>query len=334
MAGQNLVAFFPALAKAKDGYVTTTGAFPNASTKNGPDEDWIAGVAGEARRRVDRRGARHGLDVPLLRAAPAGVAEGPLLDEAKAGRTGGQDAGLLRRRLRQDGRLRGAAHARRSTRRRSRDQDLVGKTASGPAQGTLDDRPTARSAAPRSAPRSSLRTRASSCSAATTTEEPLGHPSRCSRRRSSLSGDAASRSVRLAPGSPGSPRTAEAVDAHGRGGPSRRERRRRPRLCCVWIALGAVGARRWAPSPATARPSAVTTAPARSRRRARPPRGSRPVLVLGAAQDVARRELQLLLGRDAVEVCCLAGRGRPACSRPRRGAPRGRRRRRRRRARR
>jgi hypothetical protein len=44
MAGQNLFAVFPGLTKAKDAYVTTTGAFPNSSTKNGPDEDWIAGV--------------------------------------------------------------------------------------------------------------------------------------------------------------------------------------------------------------------------------------------------------------------------------------------------
>ncbi|HEY8038454.1 MAG TPA: hypothetical protein VIF15_01620 [Polyangiaceae bacterium] len=44
MAGQNLFSVFPALARAKDGYVTTTGAFPNGSPKNGPDEDWIAGV--------------------------------------------------------------------------------------------------------------------------------------------------------------------------------------------------------------------------------------------------------------------------------------------------
>jgi hypothetical protein len=44
MAGQNLFTVFPALAKARDGYVTTTGVFPNASNKNGPDEDWIAGV--------------------------------------------------------------------------------------------------------------------------------------------------------------------------------------------------------------------------------------------------------------------------------------------------
>jgi hypothetical protein len=44
MAGQNLFSVFPGLAKAKDSYVTTTGTFPNASSKNGPDEDWIAGV--------------------------------------------------------------------------------------------------------------------------------------------------------------------------------------------------------------------------------------------------------------------------------------------------
>lgn len=44
MAGQNLFAIFPALAKAKAGYVATTGAFPNASNKNGPDEDWVAAV--------------------------------------------------------------------------------------------------------------------------------------------------------------------------------------------------------------------------------------------------------------------------------------------------
>ncbi len=45
MAGQNLTAIFPALAGAASGVVTTTGAFPNTTTKNGPDEDWIAGVA-------------------------------------------------------------------------------------------------------------------------------------------------------------------------------------------------------------------------------------------------------------------------------------------------
>jgi hypothetical protein len=44
MAGQNLFGVFPALAKAHDAYTTTVGVFPNSSTKNGPDEDWIAGT--------------------------------------------------------------------------------------------------------------------------------------------------------------------------------------------------------------------------------------------------------------------------------------------------
>ncbi|MGA2447111.1 MAG: hypothetical protein ABTD50_00375 [Polyangiaceae bacterium] len=44
MAGQNLVSLFPALAKATDGFVSTLGAFPNVSTKNGPDRDWVAAV--------------------------------------------------------------------------------------------------------------------------------------------------------------------------------------------------------------------------------------------------------------------------------------------------
>lgn len=44
MAGQNLFAIFPELAKSKDGYVTTTGAFPGPPGKLGPDKDWIAAV--------------------------------------------------------------------------------------------------------------------------------------------------------------------------------------------------------------------------------------------------------------------------------------------------
>jgi hypothetical protein len=44
MAGQNLFAIFPPLAGAKSGYVATTGSFPNAAGKNGPDEDWVAAV--------------------------------------------------------------------------------------------------------------------------------------------------------------------------------------------------------------------------------------------------------------------------------------------------
>jgi hypothetical protein len=42
MAGQNLFAIFPGLTKAKDGYVTTVGVFPGTPSKNGPDEDWVA----------------------------------------------------------------------------------------------------------------------------------------------------------------------------------------------------------------------------------------------------------------------------------------------------
>jgi len=44
MAGQNLVALFPVLARAKDGFVTGTGSFPTTTNRNGPDEDWIAGA--------------------------------------------------------------------------------------------------------------------------------------------------------------------------------------------------------------------------------------------------------------------------------------------------
>lgn len=42
MAGQNLAQIFPALARAKDAYTVTVGSFPSASTKSGPDEDWVA----------------------------------------------------------------------------------------------------------------------------------------------------------------------------------------------------------------------------------------------------------------------------------------------------
>ncbi len=44
MAGQNLIALFPPLAGAANGLVTATGLFPNAASKNGPDEDWITGI--------------------------------------------------------------------------------------------------------------------------------------------------------------------------------------------------------------------------------------------------------------------------------------------------
>jgi hypothetical protein len=44
MAGQNLFPIFPELARSTAGYIATTGAFPNATTKNGPDKDWVAAV--------------------------------------------------------------------------------------------------------------------------------------------------------------------------------------------------------------------------------------------------------------------------------------------------
>lgn len=42
MAGQNLFAIFPELQKSKDGFVTTTGAFPGPPGKAGPDRDFLA----------------------------------------------------------------------------------------------------------------------------------------------------------------------------------------------------------------------------------------------------------------------------------------------------
>jgi hypothetical protein len=44
MAGQNLFAIFPTLARATAGFATGTGAFPGPPPKNGPDEDWVAAM--------------------------------------------------------------------------------------------------------------------------------------------------------------------------------------------------------------------------------------------------------------------------------------------------
>jgi hypothetical protein len=44
MAGQDLLAIFPAIARAKSEFVTTTGAFPNSATSAGPDRDWVAAI--------------------------------------------------------------------------------------------------------------------------------------------------------------------------------------------------------------------------------------------------------------------------------------------------
>jgi hypothetical protein len=142
MAGQNLFAIFPALAKAKDAYTTTVGAFPNGSTKNGPDEDWIAGapvkrddgstgavfVTGWTYRYFARH-LQESLKDRLVEAAKKNGEEGklPICYVAVFDKTGVYSAPLTP--VVDEQALAG--------------QDLVGKTASGPAQGTLNltDRP-------------------------------------------------------------------------------------------------------------------------------------------------------------------------------------------------
>jgi hypothetical protein len=135
MAGQNLFSIFPALAKAKDGYVTTVGAFPNGSTKNGPDEDWIAGAPVKAADgstgavfvtgwtwRFFARHLQESLKDQLTEAAKKSGDEGkiPVFYVAVFDKTGVYSAPLTP----------GVDE------KALADQDLVGKTASGPAQGT------------------------------------------------------------------------------------------------------------------------------------------------------------------------------------------------------
>ena len=136
MAGQNLVTLFPALAKATDGFVTTTGSFPNTQPKSGPDEDWVAAVPVK---RADhstgallvtgwsyRYFARHlqeALKTFLLDEAKAAGSEGklPVYYVALFDRTGVYPAPLTPSVDEQ-----ALAH-----------QDLLTKTAAGPAQGTV-----------------------------------------------------------------------------------------------------------------------------------------------------------------------------------------------------
>jgi len=136
MAGQNLIAAFPALAKAKDGYVTATGKFPNSTTKNGPDEDWIA--AAPVKRADGSTGAflvtgwsyryfaRHlqeALKTRLLAQAKAAGEEGrlPVYYVAVFDKSGVYPAPLTPQ----------------VDEKALADEDLVGKTASGPFQGTV-----------------------------------------------------------------------------------------------------------------------------------------------------------------------------------------------------
>jgi hypothetical protein len=136
MAGQNLFSIFPALAKAKDGYVTAVGAFPNGSTKNGPDEDWIAGTPVKSSDgttgavfvtgwtwRFFARHLQESLKDQLTEAAKKTGDEGkiPVFYVAVFDRTGVYSAPLTPV----------------VDEKALADQDLVGKTAAGPAQGTV-----------------------------------------------------------------------------------------------------------------------------------------------------------------------------------------------------
>jgi hypothetical protein len=142
MAGQNLVALFPALAKAPDGFVTGTGAFPNTSAKTAADEDWIAGspvkradgttgavlVTGWSYRYFSRH-LQEALKTHLLDEAKAAGQEGklPVFYTAIFDKGGVYAAPLT-----PDVDAKALAA-----------QDLTGKTEGGPATGTLtiDDRP-------------------------------------------------------------------------------------------------------------------------------------------------------------------------------------------------
>jgi hypothetical protein len=137
MAGQNLFSIFPALTKAKDTYTTAVGAFPNGSTKNGPDEDWIA--AAPVKRDDGSTGAvfvtgwtyryfaRHlqeSLKDTLVETAKKSGEERklPVFYVAVFDKTGVYSAPLTP--VVDEQALAG--------------QDLLGKTAAGPAQGTLN----------------------------------------------------------------------------------------------------------------------------------------------------------------------------------------------------
>src|SRR5258708_4834409 len=136
MAGQNLALAFPILARAKEDYVTGTGAFPGPPPKNGPDEDWIA--AAPVKRADGSTGAllvtgwsyryfaRHlqeALKTRLLAQAKAAGEEGrlPVYYVAVFDKSGVYPAPLTPQ----------------VDEKALADEDLVGKTASGPFQGTV-----------------------------------------------------------------------------------------------------------------------------------------------------------------------------------------------------
>jgi hypothetical protein len=136
MAGQNLFAIFPGLTKAMTGFATATGVFPNTPTKNGVDEDWIAGapvlrengatgallVTGWSYRYFSRH-LQEALKTHLLDVAKAAGDEGkiPVFYVAVFDRSGVFPAPLT-----PDINEKALAG-----------EGLVAKTASGPAQGTV-----------------------------------------------------------------------------------------------------------------------------------------------------------------------------------------------------
>jgi hypothetical protein len=136
MAGQNLVAIFPALAKARDGYVATNGAFPGPPPKNGPDRDWIA--ATPVKRGDGSTGALlvTGWSYRYFARHLQSSLQSRLLDEAKAAGNEGKlpvyYVTVFDRSGVYSSPLTPAVDEQALAR-----QDLVGKTSQGPYQGTV-----------------------------------------------------------------------------------------------------------------------------------------------------------------------------------------------------
>jgi hypothetical protein len=136
MAGKDLAAIFPALAKAKDGFVTGVGAFPGPPSKNGPDKDWVAGMPVKAPDGVTgalfvtgwsyRYFARHLQEALKTR----------LLDESKAAGAEGKLPVYYVAVFDKEG-VYSAPTTPQVDEQALAQQDLVGKTAAGPYQGTL-----------------------------------------------------------------------------------------------------------------------------------------------------------------------------------------------------
>jgi hypothetical protein len=141
MAGQNLATGFPVLVKAKDGFVTGTGAFPGTE-KSGPDEDWIA--CSPVKRADGTTGAIlvTGWSYRYFSRHLQEALKSQLLDQAKAAGQEGKipvfyvsvfdKTGVFSSPVTPDVNTKALAGL-----------DLVGKTAGGPVTGTIDiaDRP-------------------------------------------------------------------------------------------------------------------------------------------------------------------------------------------------